>query len=45
MQSRKHRTWCPGHPDCDDPQMLCQDLEEDYYTAEKFRKNYGVKFL
>ena len=30
LESRRHREWCPGHPDCQDPARLCQDLESDY---------------
>jgi len=45
IQSRQHRTWCPGNPDCDDPRLLCQDLEDDFETAEKFRKIYKGKFM
>jgi hypothetical protein len=26
MESRNHRDWCPGNPDCEDPAKLCSDL-------------------
>lgn len=40
MQSRHHRDWCPGHPDCEDPAKLCQDLVHDYNTARVLRKQF-----
>ncbi|XP_059093340.1 carbohydrate sulfotransferase 1-like isoform X2 [Tigriopus californicus] len=38
MQSRTHRVWCPGNPDCEDPAMLCSDLVNDYKTAQHLTK-------
>lgn len=29
LQSRKHRDWCPGRPDCDRAERLCADMVED----------------
>ena len=45
MASRRHRKWCPGKPDCDDPKRLCNDLEADYYTARKFYQDYPGMFM
>ncbi|CAL4124720.1 unnamed protein product, partial [Meganyctiphanes norvegica] len=44
MQSRKHRKWCPGNPDCDNPAHLCQDLVDDYNTAIDFRREFPQSF-
>lgn len=44
MQSRKHREWCPGQPDCDNSLLLCKDLEADYVAALNFTKYYPNKF-
>lgn len=44
MQSRRHRTWCYDNPDCDEPKILCQDLEDDYRTAEELLKKYPSRF-
>ncbi|KAM7353376.1 carbohydrate sulfotransferase 4 [Cochliomyia hominivorax] len=44
MQSRRHRTWCGGNPDCEDPQLLCEDLIADYKTAEVLLKKYPTRF-
>jgi len=44
MQSRKHRTWCPGNPDCDDPKRLCQDLLDDYHSANKLLVEYPDRY-
>ena len=44
MQSRRHRTWCGGNPDCEDPQILCEDLVADYKTAESLLKKYPSRF-
>ncbi|PSN54198.1 hypothetical protein C0J52_03530, partial [Blattella germanica] len=30
LQSRKHRDWCPGNPDCFEAVRLCADLVADY---------------
>ena len=40
LQSRKHRTWCPGHPDCDQAQVLCSDLVSDYHAAQQLTKDH-----
>ncbi|TMW54403.1 hypothetical protein DOY81_000506 [Sarcophaga bullata] len=45
MQSRRHRTWCGGNPDCEDPQILCEDLVADYKTAESLLKKYPSRTL
>ncbi|XP_046670248.1 carbohydrate sulfotransferase 5-like [Homalodisca vitripennis] len=44
MQSRRHRDWCPGQPDCWDPAKLCADLTADYSTAIKFADKYPHTF-
>lgn len=44
MQSRRHRTWCGGNPDCEDPSRLCEDLVADYKTAEVLLKKYPTRF-
>nr|XP_024216815.1 carbohydrate sulfotransferase 4 isoform X2 [Halyomorpha halys] len=44
MQSRRHRDWCPGNPDCDDPTLLCADLVADYSAAHNFIKKYPKTF-
>lgn len=44
MQSRKHRLWCPGNPDCDEESRLCADLEADYKAAQQFTKKYASRF-
>ena len=38
LQSRKHRTWCPGKADCDQPENLCNDLEKDFYAAQELMR-------
>lgn len=38
LQSRKHRTWCPGKSDCDQPEKLCGDLVDDYLAAQELKK-------
>ena len=40
LQSRKHRKWCPGKPDCDQPELLCSDLVNDYYAAQQLMKEH-----
>ena len=40
LQSRKHRTWCPGEPDCDRPENLCSDLVSDYHAAQQLVKEF-----
>lgn len=44
LQSRKHRDWCPGRPDCIDPSRLCTDLVADYSAAIKLSKTYPDRF-
>ncbi|XP_068229912.1 carbohydrate sulfotransferase 4-like isoform X2 [Palaemon carinicauda] len=44
MQSRHHRDWCPGNPDCYDPAKLCNDLVSDYNTAIDFRRKFPYSF-
>ena len=43
LQSRKHRDWCPGNPDCDKPENLCMDLVNDYYTTQQLMKGFPNK--
>ena len=45
IASRHHCAWCPGNPDCGDPERLCNDLESDYHTAITFHKSYPNKFM
>jgi len=45
MQSRKHRTWCPGNPDCDDPKMLCQDLVDDFHAFQVLQKEFPGRYM
>ncbi|XP_057654181.1 carbohydrate sulfotransferase 4-like [Diorhabda carinulata] len=44
MQSRKHRDWCPGVPDCDQPSNLCKDLISDYEAAGTLQMFYSDRF-
>eukprot|EP00088_Acartia_fossae_P008136 TRINITY_DN13852_c0_g2_i1.p1 TRINITY_DN13852_c0_g2~~TRINITY_DN13852_c0_g2_i1.p1 ORF type:complete len:458 (-),score=59.97 TRINITY_DN13852_c0_g2_i1:223-1596(-) len=44
MESRKHRDWCPGNPDCEDPARLCQDLVSDYYAYKHLAKDYPGRY-
>ncbi|KAL1462547.1 hypothetical protein WDU94_014375 [Cyamophila willieti] len=44
LQSRKHRVWCPGNPDCTEPSRLCADMVSDYSAAIKFSKKYKNRF-
>ncbi|CAH0384583.1 unnamed protein product [Bemisia tabaci] len=44
MQSRRHREWCPGHPDCWDPLRLCADLVADYSAALRLSAKYPKRF-
>lgn len=44
MQSRRHRDWCPGVPDCDQSSYLCADLVADYSAAIRFKKLYPSRF-
>lgn len=44
LQSRKHRDWCPGRPDCDNPSLLCKDMVSDFNAATKLLKKYPQRF-
>ncbi|CAH0559038.1 unnamed protein product [Brassicogethes aeneus] len=44
MQSRKHRNWCPGEPDCDQPNNLCADMISDYSAAIILKRKYPQRF-
>lgn len=44
LQSRKHRDWCPGEPDCDQPYLLCGDMVSDYGAAVQLQKDYPDRF-
>jgi len=45
IQSRKHRTWCPGNPDCEDPKLLCQDLVDDYHSFQVLKSEYPDRYM
>ncbi|KAH8319086.1 hypothetical protein KR067_008318 [Drosophila pandora] len=44
MQSRRHRVWCAGNEDCEDPRLVCQDLQDDYKTAKEMLEKYPSRF-
>lgn len=44
MQSRRHRDWCPGQPDCWDPSRLCADLTADYSAALRLAEKFPNAF-
>lgn len=44
LQSRKHRDWCPGNPDCFEPRRLCTDLVADYSAAVRLTMKYPHRF-
>ncbi|CAH1111051.1 unnamed protein product [Psylliodes chrysocephalus] len=44
LQSRKHRDWCPGKPDCDQPYNLCNDMVSDYRSAVKLKRRHSDRF-
>jgi hypothetical protein len=44
LQSRKHRDWCPGNPDCFEPMRLCTDLVADYSAAVRLSMKYPHRF-
>uniref|UniRef100_A0A182Q212 Sulfotransferase domain-containing protein n=1 Tax=Anopheles farauti TaxID=69004 RepID=A0A182Q212_9DIPT len=44
LQSRKHRVWCPGRPDCDDPSTVCSDMQLDYEAAVELSKRFPRRF-
>lgn len=45
LQSRKHRDWCPGVPDCDQPRLLCEDMVSDYNAATDLLEKYTNRFM
>jgi len=44
LQSRKHREWCPGNPDCFEPIRLCTDLVADFSAAVRLTMKYPHRF-
>lgn len=44
IQSRKHREWCPGQPDCDNPAILCKDMVDDFKAAKNLINKYPLRF-
>ncbi|XP_039951237.1 carbohydrate sulfotransferase 4 [Bactrocera neohumeralis] len=44
MQSRKHRDWCAGNRDCENPHYVCQDLVDDYHAAVELLKEHSSRF-
>jgi len=44
IQSRKHRDWCPGNPDCEDPARLCDDLVSDYNSLKILSKQFPGRY-
>lgn len=44
LQSRKHRVWCPGSPDCDNPNIACKDMVSDYKAAVVLAKKFPMTF-
>jgi len=44
IQSRKHRDWCPGNPDCEDPARLCADLVSDYHAVKRLAKEFPGRY-
>ncbi|EAT35875.1 AAEL011990-PA, partial [Aedes aegypti] len=44
LQSRKHRVWCPGRPDCDHPPTVCNDMQLDYEAAIELTKLFPTRF-
>jgi len=45
IQSRKHRTWCPGNPDCEDPKLLCRDLVDDYHSFQVLKSEFPDRYM
>ena len=45
LNSRLERGWCIGKPHCIDPNHICQDLEKDYYEAQKLKATHSDKIL
>ncbi|CRK97034.1 CLUMA_CG010309, isoform A [Clunio marinus] len=44
LQSRKHRSWCPGKPDCDNSTIACEDMVSDYHSAVALAKEFPMSF-
>lgn len=44
LQSRKHRSWCPGRSDCSDPAVVCADMVSDFSVATRLIKKYPRTF-
>ncbi|XP_067621128.1 carbohydrate sulfotransferase 5 [Eurosta solidaginis] len=44
MQSRKHRDWCSGNVDCEDPRFVCEDLVADYHAAVELLREHPSRF-
>ncbi|CAO1400002.1 unnamed protein product [Diamesa hyperborea] len=44
LQSRKHRIWCPGNPDCDNPNIACKDMVSDFKATVELSKKYPMTF-
>lgn len=44
LQSRKHRVWCPGNIDCDNPNIACKDMVSDYKAAVVLAKKFPMTF-
>jgi Sulfotransferase domain len=44
IQSRKQRDWCPGNPDCDDPEIVCKDMVSDFKAAVELLKEFPMTF-
>ena len=38
------RSWCVGNDDCEDPQRLCNELEDQYYISKHLKKKVWIKF-
>ena len=44
VESRKHRVWCPGNRDCEDPARLCQDLQSDHEAFLRLSALYPGRY-
>ena len=44
VESRKHRDWCPGNQDCEDPARLCQDLQSDHQAFLRLSAKYPGRY-
>ena len=40
LQSRKGRDWCVETPSCQNPEYLCNDLVNDFYSFLALRRMY-----